>query len=485
MHSEIERRTANVVDVMDVNGIRRTLAGDLAKSGDEEAVKFAGELELDHRPITVAVEVVVAGAQAHLAEHATATMTRVKTSYRSKVESGYPQDFVGAEPLESPKQFIRSSGGQHEGRRTALRTAYDGEVAESKNGLLRELKDDTYVPALGTISDERLGDLVRDEVGRIRFGIGEAVTAVTELLPRQRRGRLGGFAVRSSRRVGESTEGGQSVTLGEAVNGLRELLTAARKANGLLPEFIAKGLYGEVDRMITSELRDRYGELTESALTLLRGEMRRTYEDVVATPEAPRTATRQKARPSPASPVVATSASRPEAMPAQSELQLGEVNSPFPWQSEGEVVNLSLVPGSHPFVFCKAFTELGQEISLRLRQQPRVAERFSTILERIKTVEASGNSLAHTQVNIVRVADFHGLTVYCFSVTEPNAPRLYYVRTKVASFPGLLSGASGRFGEDTPLIVHIAEVDKQNQLKIYRDFGMRRRVAREYGVGSI
>jgi hypothetical protein len=401
-------------------------------------------------------------------------------------------------PIESPGHYAKSIGSGS--LRPELRAAHTQEIKHSRVALADAIKSEEIPESVQeSVTDDQVNATIQELRTKLNENLRDDIAALQYLIPlpdkNQRRSLLRQMGIHrplAAVKFHIIDETQPQETLAEfyqVTNNFLEDLYCMHHLGLVIAEEAVNLRREQAFSHVRSILSTRYQQLAVDEARRLQERVQTAYARV-----AQRTPTRtsdNQPAPADARPIPTPRMVAPEQQPVrvavtQEEIPLGTIESPFPW-AEGVPVDLSLLThGDKRLVVCEAMTPVTKQLSEQMETDTRNAKLLGRLWDKAQEIELLGNAATHGMVKMVRFVNFHNMTICYFGNTGPNCGRIYYAKTNVGQFPDLLATKTPATLEPhTPLLVLIGRTDKQHQLKVMQEFGVRRASAKAGRAGAV
>lgn len=401
--------------------------------------------------------------------------------YRQKIKEDYPKEFDPKKKIESPLHYTKRHS-LDGGRRKKLKEYYNAQAKSSGEELSQRIaNDEGNLQFIHPVSTDVLEDTIREIVGETNNGIVEYVELIKSLVPEPVEPKLGSIAIFRMFRKPKEEQPNPQIT--EAIKELTSVMESAQIGTPAFAAIAANRHVEEYKKGVRSQLEQKYDQFTAESIAGLESTLIIGYESISRHQASPKTKksedliTPEK--------IIEPLKSKEETQESEQlkelkEVSIGRVLNPFPWIKNGAPKFYKVTNGDETIVYCKGFTSMkNRAISRKIRSQSRAANKFSSIVQKIKQVELEGNSMNHPQISSVKYANFNDLTIRYFKNFSAHAGRAYYTVANVGRFKSVKKLAEKHdISPETPLVILLAETDKSNQPKVYADFGMAGRVGK-------
>lgn len=464
-----------------------------------------------------------------------------KKSIANKITEGYPDAYSQMVSIETPKQYLKRSC-VDTSVRPQLRAARDAAVQTSKADLgSRIAADNTHREMQLEHSDDRLEELVRQKIDQTKQTVLDTVDIIQDIYPakearledamddvyeslppsiNKRRAMRSFNPVAANKGDGTLFNDKSYVTddtpcryvimpatiadLNQIENAFYKLKSDLSRYANLSPERIAEAICEELPATLNERQEARLTQALASIaieeLEVLGQDVRSTYDQVPrrgrqpkdsSTPTTDHGYTGSSSRDSEK---VEAAASIEEESPKYIEIEtskLGDVSLNLPWCEQQEYEVKLMKQNGHELLFTTAMPSRAASISkdLRKKTDAESGKAFDRMWQQIRATELTNPNGTHAYIKKVKDTDdtmYGDIIVLGTGNRASNAKRIYYGKTSVARFSPLLElakqeGLSG----DTNILFLLAETDKQNQIDVYKAFGLTQAQARAQNVGSI
>jgi hypothetical protein len=416
----------------------------------------------------------------------------IKHSFAQSVLTGFP-DGKTVEALETPSKYIARNN-LSTSFRPQLREAQSKTIEQSKTNLTNTIQEDDSPYLLNaTISDEELLDdiqtykkMITDEVINAATNVKESVTgeqvklSVLGILKVLEIGKTGAWIYKEG--VGPKEIAAQK----SAFLRLRQALNCYHNSEEKIAKLVSDKYHATIDDYLKDVLGQHYRAIVTDEIEILHYNLPRAYE---------RASKRGRTNHMPVIEEDEDTLNIPKLMPSSEitniieEIDLGEVDSPFPWLKNAPIELTLMQNADTSLIYCTALPANAQTISERLRKKyPPNQKAFNRLWEQVKQIELSNATGTQDYINKVETLNNHyrDVAVLGFGNNAPNAKRVYYVKTTCARYPTIKEMTDiYEIDPSTTLIILVSETDKANQIKTFAGFGWNRAQARARNVGAI
>lgn len=460
-----------------------------------------------------------------------------KRSISDKVTRDYPDSYSEAVSIETPKQYLKRSCADTS-TRPLLRAARESAIQTSKTTLeSRIAADSTHREFQVEHPDEQLEELVRHKISQTKQAALDTVDFIHDIYPPKKaclkdamddvyenlppsinqKKAIDNFkpviidgdngtlhpdqlVVTDSTVCRYVTMPATTVHLNQIENAFYKLNSDLSRYTNLSPESVAQAICKEFPIVLNEKqeahLTHSLANIVMEELEILDQDIRSAYDKVPRKGRQPKT-----------SPIAALHKNKKNTVADRAEHLIAEEDGPqyieiettklcdvalnLPWCDQQEYEVKLMKQNGHELLFAAAMPPRAVAISKDLRHKTDAenGKSFDRMWQQIRLTELTNPNGTHAYIKKVKDADpdlYRDIVVLGTGNRTSNAKRIYYGKTSAARFAPLLEMVTQKgLDTDINILFLLAETDKQNQIDIYKGFGLSQAQARAQNVGSV